>query len=573
MSQDKDEHSILDDAWSSVVGGMDWLKSVLFGEFADNRPLSAVVADMLVSFVPGVVIVTSARDAVAVILRMASHPEKREDIMEWVLLSACLIVIALPLAMAAGGAAAAGVGAIVGGLAGSELGAALRSVMLLLIKEASKLVELVRFLQKFIKGDVMKFLRAVKFAPYEKALMAALRKFSGKLLSMVKSLRVHLESLSYFNVVKHRIAILAEWERKFYAVQQEALNKIPKALAELDARLAKVLAEAAPQEAHTASAGVQASKAAPPKPPTQRVRDTPGQVLPKETPAAAPPAAPAAKSEALPARPGTKPAGKPAAKPAAKTAPKAADGAGGKPPLKDKPDPVDPAKPGPNGKKQAVVDAAAAADRARITQLSNEADAAAKAGDQALAAAKLEEARSILRPYLPKNPGDSWDEVVKRLDVSSPKDGAVFWSGTSGQASKLGQVDAARAYAEKIGGVTLETTPGGRIIDGWDDVNKAYPWNASGGQPGPYASGLWGSVSEKYANGASGVVNVVQTPEKLWDAGTVWHNSEKPLLMDLKKTTGQITDIKMHVVDLGGQSHPLSDNYIGDLLKFDQRKP
>jgi len=156
--------SILDDAWDGIVGGMDWLKSVLFGEFADNRPLSAVVADMLISFVPGVVIVTSARDAMAVILRLASHPEKREELMEWVLLSACLIVIALPLATAAGGAAAAGVGAIVGGIAGSELGAALRAVMLMLIKEASKLVELVRFLQKFVHGDVLKFLRAVKFA-------------------------------------------------------------------------------------------------------------------------------------------------------------------------------------------------------------------------------------------------------------------------------------------------------------------------------------------------------------------------------------------------------------------------
>ena len=108
MTQRSPEQNILDDAWDGVVGGMDWLKSVFFGEFSDQRPLSAVIADMLVSFIPGVVIVTSARDAVAVILRLASHPEKREELMEWVLLSACLIVIALPVAMAAGGAAAAG---------------------------------------------------------------------------------------------------------------------------------------------------------------------------------------------------------------------------------------------------------------------------------------------------------------------------------------------------------------------------------------------------------------------------------------------------------------------------------
>lgn len=147
-----DADSILEEGWNHIVGGMNWLKSVFFGEFADNRPLSAVIADMLVSFLPGVVIVTSARDAVAVVLRLANHPEKREELMEWVLLCACLITIALPLAMAAGGAAAAGVGAVVAGIAGSELAAALRGVMLMLIKKASALVDLVLFLQKFYQG-------------------------------------------------------------------------------------------------------------------------------------------------------------------------------------------------------------------------------------------------------------------------------------------------------------------------------------------------------------------------------------------------------------------------------------
>jgi hypothetical protein len=182
---------------------------VIYGEFSDHRSLSAIVADMLISFVPGVVIVTSARDAIAIILRLATHPEKREDLMEWVLLCACLIVIALPVAMAAGGAAAAGVGAVVGGIAGTELGAALRAVMLMLIKEASQLVELIRFLQKFIKGDILKFLRLVKLTKYEKPLLLAVKKFTGKLIEMVRSLRLHLESLRYFDSVKSTIIKLA----------------------------------------------------------------------------------------------------------------------------------------------------------------------------------------------------------------------------------------------------------------------------------------------------------------------------------------------------------------------------
>lgn len=548
--------TILDEAWNSVVGGLDWLKSVLIGEFADHRPLSAVVADMLVSFVPGVVIVTSARDAVAVTLRLAQHPEKRTELMEWVLLCACLITLALPLAMAAGGAAAAGVGAIVGGIAGSELGAALRAVMLLLIKEATKLIELMRFLQKFVKGDILKFLRAIKFAQYEKVIVQALGKVTGKLLDVVKALRGYLESLSYFDRVKATIAKLAEWEKKFYAVQQDALTQIPKALTELDARLAKVLAQTAPKEAHTVAAGAKVEHVAAEAPKTQRVADATGQSVRKLEKEASKTKAP----KNTEPKPQSKPTGK------GKASPKPPED---KPPLKDKADPTHIAHDGKNTKKQEIADPLVAAERERITQLSKEAQEAEKRGDKALAAAKIEEARGVLRPYLPKNPGDSWEPIVQRLDVSSPKDGAVFWSGTAGQARTMGQPDAARVFAEKMGGVTLETTPGGRIIDDWDEVNKGYPWNADSGPP-PWSSDLWSATSEKYASGVSGNVNVVQTPDRLWDPRTIWSQQEKPLLLDAQEL-GKVSNINVHVVDGSGETHLLSPSYTEELLKFDQK--
>ena len=355
MSQGRsapDQHTILADAWGQVVGGMEWLRSVLFGEFADHRPLSAVVADMLVSFIPGVVIVTSARDAVAVILRLAIHPEKREDLMEWVLLCACLIVIALPIAMAAGSAVALGVGAVVGGVAGSELGAALRAVMLMLIKEASQLVELVRFLQKFMKGDVLKFLRGVKFAKYERALIQAICKIIGKLLEIVRALRVHLESLRYFDTVKIAIAKLTDWEKRFYEVQRDALKQVPKALVELDARLAKVLAQTAPKEVHTVASGVQTDKTIAAFPVKQRVRDIPGKVLTKAE-------VKIPKVDVETSHHGSS---------------KRGDGSEAEPmsPIKSFPEPIKSPGEATNTKKQAVADATIAADRARITQLSKE---------------------------------------------------------------------------------------------------------------------------------------------------------------------------------------------------------
>jgi hypothetical protein len=535
------EKNVLDDAWDQVVGGMEWLKSVLFGEFSDHRPLSAVVADMLVSFIPGVVIVTSARDAVAVILRLANHPEKRQELMEWILLSACLIVIALPLAMAAGGAAAAGVGAVIGGIAGSELGAVLRAVMLMLIKEAQKLVELVCFLQRFVKGDILKFLRAVDFVKYEKPLLQAMAQITGRLLEMVVSLRKYLESVRYFDSVKVTIAKLAAWEKKFHMVQQDALKQVPRALAELDARLAKVLAQTAPKEGHTIATGVQVDKTVAVLPAKQRVRDTAGKVLGRVD-----------ETAMGPARGPKKPASSPT-----KASTKQLDA-----PPKDAADPFKPPDGGTNTKTQAVVDSAAALDRERITQLSKEAYEAERIGDKALAEAKVEEARRILRPYLPKNPGENWDEVVKRLDVSSPKNGAVFWSGDP---------LAAQRYAGGINGVTLETTYGGRVIDGWDEVNKGYPWSSDYGA-GPYGRDLWASVSKKYAEGVTGSVNAVQSSGKLWDTNTLWHNAEKPILQNML-LTGKVSEMNIFTINNSGEFIPLSENYIDALMRVDGTSP
>ena len=363
-----EDKNVLDEAWDSVVGGLDWVKSVIIGEFADKRPLSALITDMLVSFVPGVVILTSGRDALAVTLRLAKHPEKRDDTMEWVVLCACLITIALPLAMAAGGAVALGVGAIVGGIAGSELGAALRAVMLLLAREGAKLVELIQFLQKFISGNIMGFLRAVKFIQYEKVLIQALSKITGKLTNICKSVRLRLEqwlkaaeessaakwigertdllkNSGAVTQAKATIAKLADWERRFYGLQQDAIKQVPLALAELDARLTKVLAQTAPKEAHTVASGVQADKVVAAVPPKQMVRDVPGRAIAKAEDKVAAAAPKASKSAAPQAKPAT----------SAKAEPP--------PPPKEKPDPIKPPDEGKNNKKQETADAEMLANR------------------------------------------------------------------------------------------------------------------------------------------------------------------------------------------------------------------
>ena len=216
-----------------------------------------------------------------------------------------------------------------------------------------------------------------------------------------------------------------------------------------------------------------------------------------------------------------------------------------------------PVKKDSNNDKQKESDAkvsSVAKDREKITQLSKEATAAEKAGDSVLAKKKIEEARDILRPHLPKSPDDKWDAVIDRLEVESPKDGAVFWSGSP---------DKAQEFAKEIGGVTLETTSGGKIIDRWD---TGHPWNEDSGDP-PYSKDLWGGVSEKFADGISGDVNLVQTPEKLWDPGTIWHNKEKAYIKD-KIMLGDVNGIDIHVVKTDGSFVKLDDSYTATLLEY-----
>ena len=154
-------------------------------------------------------------------------------------------------------------------------------------------------------------------------------------------------------------------------------------------------------------------------------------------------------------------------------------------------------------------------DRENITRLSD-------AGD-------IQGARDILEPHV--KAGDI-NGIIDRLDVSSPKDGAVFWSGDKAAAGE---------FARQRGGVTLETTSGGRVVDDWGTLNDNLPWDNGG-------KDFWGGLSDKYSRGASGEVNVVQTAEKAAQGGGyTWKNVEQPILERLQEQ-GVVTDINTHVL-------------------------
>lgn len=179
------------------------------------------------------------------------------------------------------------------------------------------------------------------------------------------------------------------------------------------------------------------------------------------------------------------------------------------------------------------------AEREKVTQFSNQAaqaeksaiaarsngDIAAAAKFDAIAQGKILEARKLLKPYV--RSGDV-QALLDRLDVSSPKNGAHFWSGW-----KDGALERASAMAEDVAGVSLETSPGGRVVNGWDAINKSD--NLA------IRNKFWPGLSEKYASGVEGTIRVVQS-DSAWleGGGNVWKNTELPQILKQRKVTNAI---------------------------------
>jgi hypothetical protein len=114
---------------------------------------------------------------------------------------------------------------------------------------------------------------------------------------------------------------------------------------------------------------------------------------------------------------------------------------------------------------------------------------------------------------------EAWVGMVALLDLASPENGAVFWSGGKDNAVDL---------ATERGGVSLESTAGGSLIDDW---LKDVPWDEKGGEGPPFLKDLWALASATYALQARGQITVIQTPKKNAEGGGfMWKRVEQQVL-------------------------------------------
>jgi hypothetical protein len=155
-------------------------------------------------------------------------------------------------------------------------------------------------------------------------------------------------------------------------------------------------------------------------------------------------------------------------------------------------------------------------------------DTAAIAALQAQLETTRQKAREDLKTCLPtiakiksgEVPAEeAWVNMVALLDLESPENGAVFWSGGKDNAVDL---------ATDRGGVSLESTAGGTLIDDW---LKEVPWDDKGGEGPPFLKDLWALASATYALQARGEITVIQTPKKNAEGGGyMWKRVEQQVL-------------------------------------------
>ncbi|MFI5841165.1 hypothetical protein ACIA8K_15830 [Catenuloplanes sp. NPDC051500] len=136
-------------------------------------------------------------------------------------------------------------------------------------------------------------------------------------------------------------------------------------------------------------------------------------------------------------------------------------------------------------------------------------------------------------PALPADPELAFQELLRQaetVDVSTPPNGATFWSGVAPDGTSL--QDTAEANTDGVNTVTIEQTPGGGYFDELDLFSANSPVTM------PQAQQIWETLSTRYAEGATGTVTAyVHNPRP----GSVWTQHE----LEALRNNPHVTDIRI----------------------------
>lgn len=150
----------------------DWIWGLVIGGFNEQQTVSQIIVDALIGMIPVVGDVTAVRDLLAVTIRLADQPEKRQDPMQWVELVIGLLAL-IPVA----GGAIKGVGKLlmrVGSEAASHPG---------ILREA------IQLLNRVGAGDAVRFMRDLDLLQYIPNLRAHFRDLVRRVSETIEAVK------------------------------------------------------------------------------------------------------------------------------------------------------------------------------------------------------------------------------------------------------------------------------------------------------------------------------------------------------------------------------------------------
>jgi hypothetical protein len=202
---------------SLEVGG--WLWGTVKGCFNRKMTTSQIIVDAIIGVIPVVGDITAARDLIAVVIGMIREPERRKEVLEWVL----LVVLLLALIPVAGGVLK-GVGRLL--TKGAKTAAESRGL----------LKEIILVLNRLGIGDAAKFIKELELLKYERQVV---REF-GNLMDRFTLVFEKIETKLGWFIPKEMKELLAIYKKAVKELKELGSKMVPDAIKELDKRLKSI---------------------------------------------------------------------------------------------------------------------------------------------------------------------------------------------------------------------------------------------------------------------------------------------------------------------------------------------
>jgi len=152
----------------TVTDAGEWLWGMIQGGFNEQQTISQIIVDAIIGMIPVVGDVTAVRDLLAVIIRLADQPEKRDDPLQWIELVICLLAL-IPVA----GGAIKGVGRLLVRVGGD-------------VAQHSRILrEAIELLNRVGSGDAVRFIRELDLTRYTGELQRHFRSLVGRITTTI----------------------------------------------------------------------------------------------------------------------------------------------------------------------------------------------------------------------------------------------------------------------------------------------------------------------------------------------------------------------------------------------------